>query len=149
MGNFVALSYETLTLAQQGAAAGAQPAKKEEKPAAEEAPVKVPSTKELGELQNDCASLRAAAEVCQANAKKALDKAEEEKEQTQKKDEEAHKKEEKKAEEDRQKKKKDEILKYGHKMFKYLYYVVVIQKIIPFNVFLRVISFHIAYYLNS
>ena len=108
MGNFVALSYETLTLAQQGAAAGAQPAKKEEKPAAEEAPVKVPSTKELGELQNDCASLRAAAEVCQANAKKALDKAEEEKEQTQKKDEEAHKKEEKKAEEDRQKKKKDE-----------------------------------------
>ena len=107
MGNFVALSYETLTLAQQGAAAGAQPAKPADKPAAEE-PVKVPSTKELGELQNDCANLRAAAEVCQANAKKAIDKAEEEKEQTQKKDEEADKKEKKKAEEDRQKKKKEE-----------------------------------------
>ena len=67
MGNFVALSYETLTLAQQGAAAGAQPAKeaaeKAQKEKADE-PVAVPSTKDLNELQNDCASLRAAAKVC-------------------------------------------------------------------------------------
>ena len=63
IGNFVALSYETLTLAQQGAAAGAQPAKQAEKPV-DETPVKAPSAKDLAELQNDCASLKAAADVC-------------------------------------------------------------------------------------